>query len=107
MTMMTQTDPMRSKNAKENRNAAGKLGQPYEITDHCGLVQKRGEVLRTRAAEGSKEDGAAVIENRERAGYAQDQKGEVWGRRASRGRRDSGESSSAHEDLLFACDGGF
>src|SRR5215469_11115321 len=89
--------------AEKNRNAAGKLGQANKIPDDCRLVHKRGEVVGARTAEGSEQDGAAVVENRQRAGYAQDQKGEVRGCRAYLGRR--GERSSAHEDLLFACDG--
>ena len=66
-------------NAKENGNAPRKLCQANQIADDRRLMHERSEILGARTGEGSEQDGAAVVKNRERTGYAQDQEGEVWG----------------------------
>src|SRR5690242_14016835 len=63
--------------AEEDREAATELGQAHQVAGGHRKVQESREALRSRAAKGSKQDDAAVIEDGERARYAKDQKSEI------------------------------
>src|SRR6266568_1754139 len=87
--------------SRQDSQTPGELCQAHQIADDCRLVQERGKILGAGAAEGSKQDGAAMVENRERDSHTEDKKGKVWRRRPCRGWSACGERSGAHEDLLF------
>lgn len=56
--------------AEQYGEAAAELGEADEIADGVGGVHEGGEVVGARAAEGSEEDGSAVVNEGERAGHA-------------------------------------
>jgi hypothetical protein len=63
--------------SEKNGQASGKLTQANQITKEHRQVLICSKAFGTRAAKGSKENAAAVVENGQRTGYAQDQKSET------------------------------
>src|ERR1700737_2098149 len=90
------------KHSGEDGDSAGDLRQTHEVAHSDGLVHEGGKASRAGAAEGSEEDGAAVIEERESAGDANQKKSKAELRRAGR----TGWEECVHGGVSLLCRNG-